>query len=83
MTENIAMLNGRDFPAIEVEIRTTNCSSRHPEDDVVAIHNGWIGNSVDFDAVRAVIGQCSHNVLLLLIKDGMWESNAANGKFKT
>jgi hypothetical protein len=35
---------------------------------IISIRNDSIGNSVDFDAVRAVIGECFHDVLLLLIK---------------
>jgi hypothetical protein len=61
MTEDIAVFNGRDFSAIKVKIGTTNCSSCDSEDDVVTFLNYWVGNRIDFHAVGAVVGKCSHN----------------------
>ncbi|MNO65764.1 hypothetical protein D3C76_565330 [compost metagenome] len=65
MTEDIAMLDGRDLPAIQMQVRTTDCRGGDAKDDVVAVLDNRIGDGVDFDAMRAVIGECSHDVLPL------------------
>lgn len=57
MTKNIAMLNLRYLPAIEVQIGTTNGGGGNAQDDIVRLLDNGIGNIFYLNMMRTVVRQ--------------------------
>jgi len=57
-----ALEEGRQH-AVEVQVRTADGRGRHPQDDVVGVLDGRIGDGIDADIVGTVVGQGSHGGL--------------------